>query len=640
MSIGLFREEPATVVRGKDNLFIWTVFLLVLVGVAFACWLGSFYVFGHPEEPRPYSILKKLGKLPPPARFQVTKAPAGEFLGAQQLFERYSKFTALQLDRENQIYLRNYIKNYSETKKLVPYIIGKYVILKVYELHDSDFFTAGVVALTQSVDFPQVLVELVYTAPAENVSDLKAMLKPGVEVRLDRTLDLSAVVHVARAIDGRVQLTVVPLLYGQYRLKEGVGEFSLEPPLQLKVASGLPLIRNQEVRSVFREQAELRKKRPGNGVSQADLFGSEIVRSDSPKEAPSVSANPPQTPAGQGQTLSMSQAPRLPSAVLETNVNPPPLSSQSTPASVAFPDGFVPPKVQIAAGDSPRSADISSQTEKVQAAKKTDSAAPASAPEGSRRAPAESKSDLKVDGKPLVKSDSKLSKEAAPPETPSGGVVLEKTGKVAPQISGGDKSGELPGASPARVEASNADASASKSAGKPVASTDLKERFAAAAGYPKSALAPSPQAASSVSVAALTPPATTPRPVVVATPSLAAGAQSANWKTYASGKQPQGRSVSTDQALSLQGRSDSTPNYLRGRFVVTAVDRNRAVMRQESSDPKAPPARVIVEYPPGALPPSQGSAISREDGRGFEIREVRRGADGQVNIFVREVIAP
>jgi hypothetical protein len=63
-------------------------------------------------------------------------------------------------------------------------------------------------------------------------------------------------------------------------------------------------------------------------------------------------------------------------------------------------------------------------------------------------------------------------------------------------------------------------------------------------------------------------------------------------------------------------------------------------MRQEGSDPKAPAARVIVEYPPGALPPSQGSAISREDGRGFEIREVRRGADGQVNIFVREVIAP
>ena len=128
--------------------------------------------------------------------------------------------------------------------------------------------------------------------------------------------------------------------------------------------------------------------------------------------------------------------------------------------------------------------------------------------------------------------------------------------------------------------------------------------------------------------------------MVVATPSLASAQQSANWRTYTAGKQPQGKSVSAEQALALQGRNDGAPNYLRGRFIVTAVDRNRAVMRQESSDQKAPPARVIVEYPPGALPPSQGSAVSREEGRGFEIREVRKGADGQVNIFVREVIAP
>ena len=38
--------------KGRDNLFLWTVFILLLIGVAFACWLGSFYIFGHPEHPR------------------------------------------------------------------------------------------------------------------------------------------------------------------------------------------------------------------------------------------------------------------------------------------------------------------------------------------------------------------------------------------------------------------------------------------------------------------------------------------------------------------------------------------------------------------------------------------------------------
>ena len=623
MSIGVFHQEPARGAAGKDNLFVWTVFLLVLVGVAFTCWLGSFYVFGHPEEPKSYSILKKLGKLPPPTRFQVTKAPAGEFLDAQRLFERYSKFTALQLERENQIYLRNYIKNYSETKKLVPYVTGKYAILKVYELHESDFFNTGVVALTQSVDFPQVLLEIIYTAPVENVGDLRAMLRPGVEVRLDRTLDLSAVVHVARALDGRVQLSVVPLLYGQYRLKDGVGEFSLEPPLQLSVASGLPLIRNEEVRSVFREQAELRKRRPASGSPSGDLLGSELVRADPPKEAPPLVPDAdlaPQTAAQTAPTLATGGAASstgvgvgVSKAALD------PASASAGPSALIIPDDFVPPKVQIAAP-------VSGVMEKLASG----GGAVLAVPEGKPDA------KLAAKDKDLAK-DSRPAKEPVGQALPSGGVVAGTASSL--------KAGKAPAVGPS-VEKTEVTAAIAQSlakndaaATKPAAAPDLKEQFAAAVGYTR------PNAsAQQGGVAGVAPilssSGAVARPVVVATPSLASAQQSANWRTYTAGKQPQGKSVSAEQALALQGRNDGVPNYLRGRFIVTAVDRNRAVMRQESSDQKAPPARVIVEYPPGALPPSQGSAVSREEGRGFEIREVRKGADGQVNIFVREVIAP
>jgi len=88
--------------KGHDNLFLWTIFILLLIGAAFACWMGSFYIFGHPEQPKPYEILKKLKKIDAPLRFEVTAAPPGEFLTAQKLFERYSKFTRLEprsLDR-------------------------------------------------------------------------------------------------------------------------------------------------------------------------------------------------------------------------------------------------------------------------------------------------------------------------------------------------------------------------------------------------------------------------------------------------------------------------------------------------------------------------------------------------------------
>src|SRR3954453_19216881 len=112
--------------KGRDNLFLWTIFILLLIGAAFACWMGSFYIFGHPEQPRSYEILKKLKKLQPPQRFEVTAAPPGEFMGPQKLFEKYSKYSRLQLEEENAELMRNYIKNYKEKKKLVPYLTGKF----------------------------------------------------------------------------------------------------------------------------------------------------------------------------------------------------------------------------------------------------------------------------------------------------------------------------------------------------------------------------------------------------------------------------------------------------------------------------------------------------------------------------------
>ena len=51
--------------RGKSNLFGWSVAIILLTGCAFAAWLGSFYIFGQPERPDSYRILKKLHKIDP-----------------------------------------------------------------------------------------------------------------------------------------------------------------------------------------------------------------------------------------------------------------------------------------------------------------------------------------------------------------------------------------------------------------------------------------------------------------------------------------------------------------------------------------------------------------------------------------------
>src|SRR6267154_4196711 len=88
-----FRYEPAQSYgrsrKKKTNFFAWSVAILLLTGLALAAWLGSFYIFWQPERPQSYRILKKLHKIEPTKRFELTAAPAGEFLNPPELYEQY-----------------------------------------------------------------------------------------------------------------------------------------------------------------------------------------------------------------------------------------------------------------------------------------------------------------------------------------------------------------------------------------------------------------------------------------------------------------------------------------------------------------------------------------------------------------------
>src|SRR5919204_1514614 len=154
MDYGYFHyEEPYPRPRHRrTNYFAWTVAILLLTGAALATWLLSFYVFGQPERPDSYRILQKLHKIDPPKRFELTAAPAGEFLNASELYERYVGMGAAELAKTNAELLRNYIRNYQQARGLVPYVVGRYSIIAVRELGPEDPFPSGMAALTAAVD--------------------------------------------------------------------------------------------------------------------------------------------------------------------------------------------------------------------------------------------------------------------------------------------------------------------------------------------------------------------------------------------------------------------------------------------------------------------------------------------------------
>jgi hypothetical protein len=328
-------DDPG--IRKEGNLFVWTVVILLLIGFAICCWVFSFYVFDHPEKPFSYSILAKLKKLDAPKRFEITAAPQGEFLDAQQLWERYNKMTNRELERTSETLLRNYLRNYRLTADKVPYTIGSYNILDSYELNDANLFPSGVVALAQATDAPQVLLEHVFTADKRVIPVLHRMLLTGLNLRFDKSVDLSAVVNVTRLKDGRLQFTAVPLLYGSYTTSSGAGSFSLEPPSYLNIARGLPVVNQPTIAEAMDKLAVHRNRAGLDGTDTASATPRpqmQLVRVERPKlvnetATPPETAAPSPTPAPSSSPPRPANAPVLPAVPAKSPASTPVLAAAS-----------------------------------------------------------------------------------------------------------------------------------------------------------------------------------------------------------------------------------------------------------------------------------------------------------------------
>src|SRR5437868_7975792 len=188
-------EEVYAHPRSRINYFAWTVAILLLTGFTLAAWLGSFYIFNQPERPDSYRILQRLHKIEPPKRFELTAAPAGEFLNPQQLYERYVGMGSAELAKANAELVRNYIRNYQQVRGLVPYVVGRYTIVATRELGAGDMFTSGMVALTHAIDNGELLMEHVYPASPEALPLMKQTLSVGLEIKLERTHDITSIIH-------------------------------------------------------------------------------------------------------------------------------------------------------------------------------------------------------------------------------------------------------------------------------------------------------------------------------------------------------------------------------------------------------------------------------------------------------------
>jgi hypothetical protein len=424
---------------------------------------------------------------------------------------------------------------------LVPYVVGRYKIIATRELGPGDVFTSGMVALTNAVDNGELLMEHLYPANPEALPLMKQTLNVGLEIKLERSHDISSVIHAERLVDGRMMVTAVPLLYGSYTVTRGLGTFRLEPPLSLNLAAGWPLFKTPERKKIEQHYAENQQKA--------------AVAQGGPISIPGISAS----------------------------ATPPPIANELVRVEQAIPIG------------TPPAAPVIAKNEKL--------ANPTPPPKGRK-------------GK-------KQKLESPPPASTSPQPVIAQKPVT-------------PGATPFKL------ASAATPPNLPVATP---------APAAKTANAQAPAVAQAASV-----PTATPVPVLPAQPAppdasnvaLASNAGGGSWKTFSPGKMPLGRLIGTSDLRDVAERGLAGERvYLKGQFVVNFSDANKAVLRPRTKLTDkvlhfggGSSTRIIVEFPAGYVPPRQGAEVNRDEQRPYEITEVRRQEDGQLNVFVREIMQP
>ena len=139
-----------------------------------------------------------------------------------------------------------------------------------------------------------------------------------------------------------------------------------------------------------------------------------------------------------------------------------------------------------------------------------------------------------------------------------------------------------------------------------------------------------------------------PVPADTSNVALASNAGGGSWKTFPPGKMPLGRLIGTGDLRDVADHGLAGERvYLKGQFVVNFSEANKAVLRPRTKLTDkvlhlggGSSTRIIVEFPSGYTPPPQGATVSRDEMRPYEITEVRKEEDGQLNVFVREIMQP
>ncbi len=239
-------DEPAP---RRPAYFWWLLANALALSFAILSWTVCLHVFGNPEVPRNYGILRKIGRLPEIERHTASDAPSGNLLDPRGLYGRFYPVEGDSRDRLNARLMRNYLTNFQQPLALT-YIEGDFEVQQVRSLTARDFITDGFVIRARAMVKPD---DFTTPAPAPVVIDhifptlengAAGEFHPGDILPIRKSPNCAAIIHIGRTTDEDgdplLCLTVVPIAYGPYRVGDEAS-FGIEPPVQVNPGASFPM---------------------------------------------------------------------------------------------------------------------------------------------------------------------------------------------------------------------------------------------------------------------------------------------------------------------------------------------------------------------------------------------------------------
>jgi len=206
----------------RPSWFWWALANLLALCFALLSWTLASEIFGRPDVPSNYQILRKLGRAPQFKSYTPTGAPEGRVLDPPGLYGWFFNMGEKNYAHLNILYRRNFMRNFDEPLA-VTYVEGEFEVLDSRRFGQGDFlpegFTVRARALVKPDDFSApapypVVLEMMLPGASRKAQEY---FTPGRHFRLTKSPNLPVVMHVGRHLEADepvVRVTVLPIGYG------------------------------------------------------------------------------------------------------------------------------------------------------------------------------------------------------------------------------------------------------------------------------------------------------------------------------------------------------------------------------------------------------------------------------------------